>query len=133
MLACGLVVLGLAVAAVSLVAVAQITSHISQPATSAEEAITTRLVAAADLKPGEQIAVSSEISWQLWVPQAFEISWTELQFFDPASQPPPAGVTVVETLWPNGQSASASWPHAPAGWRIVASNRSASWVVWRHA
>jgi hypothetical protein len=133
MLACGLGVLGLAVAAVSLVAVAQITSHISQPATSAEEAITTRLVAAADLKPGEQIAVSSEISWQLWVPQAFEISWTELQFFDPASQPPPAGVTVVETLWPNGQSASASWPHAPAGWRIVASNRSASWVVWRHA
>jgi len=133
MLACGLGVLGLAVAAVSLVAVAQITSHISQPATSAEEAITTGLVAAADLKPGEQIAVSSEISWELWVPQAFEISWTELQFFDPASQPPPAGVTVVETLWPNGQAASASWPHAPAGWRIVASNRSAGWVVWRHA
>ena len=131
--ACGLGVLGLGVAAVSLVAVSQMTSHISQPATSAQAASTTGLVTAADLKPGEQIAVSSEIPWQLWIPQAFEISWTELQFFDPASQPPPAGVTVVETLWPNGQSASASWPHAPAGWRIVASNRSAAWVVWRRA
>jgi hypothetical protein len=40
---------------------------------------------------------------------------------------------VVETPWPNGTSASASWPHAPTGWRIVASNRSAGWVVWRHA
>jgi len=133
MLACGLGVLGLGLAAVSLVAVAQMTSHISQPATSAQAASTTGLVTAADLKPGDQVAVSSQISWELWVPQAFEISWTELQFFDPASQPPPAGVTVVETPWPNGTSASASWPHAPTGWRIVASNRSAGWVVWRHA
>jgi hypothetical protein len=133
MLACGLAVLGLGVAAVSLVAVAQMTSHISRPATSAQAASTTGLVTAADLKPGDQIAVSSAIAWQLWIPQAFEISWTELQFFNPASQPPPAGVNVVETLWPNGTSASASWPHAPAGWRVVASNRSAGWVIWRHA
>jgi len=133
MLACGLGVLGLGVAAVSLVAVAQMTSHISQPAASAQAASTTGLVTAAELKPGEQIAVSSDIPWELWVPQAFEISWTELQFFDPASQPPPAGVTVVEVAWPTGESAQASWPHATAGWRIVAANRSASWVVWRRA
>ncbi len=133
MLACGLAVLGLGVAAVSLVAVAQMTSHISRPATSAQAASTTGLVTAASLKPGDQIAVSSGIAWQLWIPQAFEISWTELQFFNPASQPPPAGVNVVETLWPNGTSASASWPHAPAGWRVVASSRSAGWVIWRHA
>jgi hypothetical protein len=133
MLACGLGFLGLAVAAVSLVAVAQMTSHVSQPATSAQAASTTGLVTAAGLKPGDQIAVSSDIGWELWVPQAFEISWTELQFFNPASQPPPAGVTVVETLWPNGTSASASWPTAPAGWRIAASDRSAGWVIWRRA
>ena len=133
MLACGLGVLGLGAAAVSLVAVAQMTSHISQPAASAQAASTTGLVTAAGLKPGDQIAVSSEVAWELWIPQAFEISWTELQFFNPASQPPPAGVNVVETPWPNGPSASASWPHAPAGWRIVASNRSAGWVIWRHA
>jgi hypothetical protein len=133
MLACGLGFLGLAVAAVSLAAVAQMTSHISRPAAVAQTASTTGLVTAAGLKPGDRIAISSEVPWQLWIPQAFEISWTELQFFDPASQPPPAGVNVVETPWPNGPSASASWPHAPAGWRIVAANRSAGWVIWRHA
>jgi hypothetical protein len=133
MQACGLGVLGLGVAAVSLVAVAQMTSHISRPGTSAQAASTTGLVTAARLKPGDQVAVSTEVPWELWIPQAFEISWTELQFFNPPSQPPPAGVNVVETLWPNGSSASASWPHAPAGWRVVASNRPAGWVIWRHA
>jgi uncharacterized membrane protein YhaH (DUF805 family) len=133
MLACGLGVLGLGVAAVSLVAVAQMTSHVSRPGTSAQAASTTGLVTAARLKPGDKVAISTEVPWELWIPQAFEISWTELQFFNPASQPPPAGVNVVETPWPNGPSASASWPHAPAGWRIVAANRSAGWVIWRHA
>jgi hypothetical protein len=133
MLACGLGFLGLAVAAVSLVAVAQMTSHVSRPGTVSQAASTTGLVTAAGLKPGDQIAVSTEVPWELWIPQAFEISWTELQFFNPASQPPPAGVNVVETPWPNGPSASASWPHAPAGWRIAAANRSADWVIWRKA
>jgi hypothetical protein len=133
MLACGLGVLGLGVAAVSLGAVAQMTSHISRPGTTAQAASTTGLVTMAGLKPSDKIAISTEVPWEQWIPQAFEISWTELQFFNPASQPPPAGVNVVETPWPNGPSASASWPHAPAGWRIVASNRSAGWVIWRHA
>jgi hypothetical protein len=132
MQACGLGVLGLAVAAVSLVAVAQMTSHVSQPASSAQAANTTGLLTAAGLKPGDQVAISTQVPWELWIPQAFEISWTELQFFNPASQPPPAAVNVVETPWPNGPSASASWPHAPAGWRIVASDQSAGWVIWRH-
>ncbi len=126
----GLGFLGLGVAAVSLVAVAQMTSHISQPAASAQAAYTTELVKAAGLKPGEQIAIASDVPWQLWIPQAVTISWTELQSFDPPS-PPPAGVTVVETVWPNGQPASASWPHAPRGWRIVATDRSGGLVIWR--
>ena len=33
--------------------------------------------------------------------------------------------------WPTGQPAQAGWPEAPAGWRIVASDQSAGWVVWR--
>jgi hypothetical protein len=131
--ACGLGVLGLGVAAVSLVAVAQMTSHVSRPGTSAQAASTTGLVTAARLKPGDQVAISTEVPWELWIPQAFEISWTELQFFNPASQPPPAGVNIVETSWPNGSSASASWPHAPAGWRTVAASRPAGWVIWRRA
>jgi hypothetical protein len=50
----------------------------------------------------------------------------------PASQPP-AGVTAVEMPWPGGQPAQASWPHAPAGWRVIASNQAGGWVLWRKA
>lgn len=64
------------------------------------------------------------------VPLAYQVSWTELQFFNPAS-PPPAGVSVVERSWPAGQPAQASWPHAPAGWRVVATNQAGRWVLWR--
>jgi hypothetical protein len=133
----GLGVTGLA--AVSLVAVTQMTSHISQANTPAQAQSTTGFVAASGLKPGDQIAVAftfgiqlpaTDVPYFLWAPQAFEVSWTELEFFNPA-QPPPAGVNVVETGWPAGQPASASWPQAPAGWRIVASNQAAGWVTWR--
>jgi len=43
----------------------------------------------------------------------------------------PAGTTVVESGWPAGHPAQAGWPGAPAGWRIVASDQNAGWVVWR--
>ena len=133
----GLMVAGLAV--VSLVAVTQMTSHISQAATPAQAQSTTGFVAVTGLKPGDQIAVAftvginipaTDVPYFYWAPQAFEVSWTELEFFNPA-QAPPAGVNVVETGWPSGQPASAGWPNHPAGWRIVASNQAAGWVAWR--
>ena len=126
-------------AAVSLVAVTQMTTHVSQANTPAQAQSTTGFVAAAGLKPGDQIAVAftvginlpaTDVPYSLWAPQAFEVSWTELQFFNPA-QAPPAGVNVVETGWPSGQPASAGWPDRPAGWRIVASNQAAHGVAWR--
>jgi hypothetical protein len=128
-------------AAVSLVAVTQMTSHVSQAATPAQEARATGFVAATGLKPPDQIAVvfdagrgltATDVPYWLWAPQAFEVSWTELEFFNPP-QPPPAGTDVVEAAWPAGQAASASWPHAPAGWHIVAGNEAAGWVAWRHS
>ncbi len=128
----GLGVLGLGVAAVCLVALAQMTSHVSRASTSAEVAKTTEMVTASGLRPGDQIAISSDLSWELSIPQAFAIWWTEPEFFNPASQAPPAGVSAVEVPW-TGQSARASWPHAPAGWRVAASDASAGWVVWRKA
>jgi len=66
------------------------------------------------------------------VPEVFQVAWTELQFFNPASQPPPAGVTAVETPWA-GASAQASWPHAPAGWHVAASSQAGGWVLWQKA
>ncbi len=122
-----------AIMTVNLAAVAQMTSHISQAATAAEVADTTGLVAASGLKPGERIAIASDVSWALWEPLAYEVPWTALQFFNP-TQAPPADATVVEVPWPAfGPPAQAIRPKAPAGWRIVAENQPAGWVVWRRA
>jgi hypothetical protein len=130
----GVVLGGLGV--VSLVAVIQMTSNIAQANLPAAEANSTGLVTASGLKPGQVLAVGEGIhakgvSWESWMPQAFEVWWTQLEFFNPAKGPPPANATVVETEWLPGQPAQASWPQAPPGWRIVASDQAAGWVAWR--
>ena len=121
---------------VSLVAVIQMTSNIAQASVPAQAASTTGLVTASGLKPGQVLAVDEGIhakgvSWEAWMPQAFEVWWTPLEFFNPAKGPPPANATVVEMEWLPGRSAQASWPQAPPGWRIVASDQAAGWVAWR--
>jgi hypothetical protein len=83
------------------------------------------------LRPGDRVAVVSSLAWALWIPQAFQVAWTELEVFTPPHHRLPAGATVVEAPWPDGQDARAGWPQAPAGWRIVASDQAAGWVVWR--
>jgi hypothetical protein len=121
---------GAGVAAVSLVAVAQMTSHVSRAGSSNAQAASA-LMHAGKLRAGDQVAITSSLGWALWVPQAFEVSWTELELFNPRWQPPPTGTTVVESGWPTGQPAQAGWPEAPAGWRIAGSDQDAGWVVWR--
>jgi hypothetical protein len=118
---------GACVAAVSLVALIQMTSQVSRADGAQEQAV---WVPASALRPGQQVALASDLNWQVAVPEAFQVSWTELQSFNPASQPPPAGVTAVETSWA-GTSAQASWPHAPAGWHVVASSQAGGWVLWQ--
>ena len=48
-------------------------------------------------RPPDQIAVAftvgitlpaTDVPYFLWAPQAFEVSWTELEFFNPAQAPP---------------------------------------------
>jgi hypothetical protein len=127
-------VLGAAVAAVSLVAVAQLTAHGSHVDNVwAKAAGVKEMAAAGRLQPGERIAIASNVSGVLRVAQAFEVSSTQVQAFNPFCQPPPAGVAVIDADWPAGQPARASWPEAPAGWRVVAANRFGSWVVWRRS
>jgi hypothetical protein len=127
-------VLGAAVAAVSLVAMAQLTTYCSRADSAWAKAMGIREMAAADgLKPGEQIAIATSISGVLRLAQAFEVSSTQVQPFNPFCRPPPADVTVIDAAWPAGQPARASWPDAPAGWRVVAANRFGSWAVWRRS
>ena len=116
---------------VSLVASLQMTSHISQASTPAQERNITALVTGTGLRPGQRLAIGTGLSWETWMPQAYEVWWTPLEFFSAASQPPPADATVVEVAWPAGQPAAASWPQAPAGWRIVLKDRIDGWVAWR--
>ena len=106
-------VFGACVAAVSLVALTQMTSQISRAGTVQAQSVNVP-VNASGVRPGEQVAVASDVRWQAQVPLAYQVYWTKLQFFNPAG-PPPAGVTVVEMPWPAGQLAQASWPHAPVG------------------
>ncbi len=120
-----------AAAAVGLAADVQLAGHVSQAATPAQAADSSGFVAASGLAPGERIAISTGIGWELALPQEYEIWWTQPESFDPASQPPPQGATVVEVPWPAGRPARASWPKAPAGWRIVASDAAGGWVAWR--
>jgi hypothetical protein len=121
-----------AVAVLSLVAVAQLTAYCSVVDNARAQAMgTTEMATAGGLKPGEQVAVASNINGVLRLAQTFEVSSTEVQFFNPVLQSPPADATVVDAKWPSGQPASASWPGAPAGWRIVATNRFGGWVAWR--
>jgi hypothetical protein len=89
------------------------------------------MAAAGALKPGEHVAIASGITGILRLVQEFEVSSTQVQYFNPFHRPPPADVTVVDAAWPARQPARASWPDAPPGWRIVAANRFGRWVVWR--
>jgi hypothetical protein len=120
----------LGIAAVSLVALAQLTSHVSQATEPTRAPRTTGFMTASGLRPGDQIAVASNVDYWVRVPQAFQVWWTAMELFTPG-QPLPAGTTVVETGWPAGQPAQATWPQAPAGWQIAAANHATGWVVWR--
>jgi hypothetical protein len=127
-------VLGAAVAAVSLVALVQLTAYTSRADGAwAKEMGMTQITAAGGLKPGEQIAVATNVTGILRLAQAFEVSSTQVRYFNPFCQQPPADVTVIDAKWPVRQPAQASLPDAPAGWRIVAANRFGSWVVWRRS
>ena len=98
-------VLGAAAAAVSLVAMAQLTAHCSQADSAWATAMGVREMAAAGgLKPGEQIAIASDISGIPRIAQAFEVSSTQVQPFNPFCQPPPADVTVIDAAWPGRTS-----------------------------
>jgi hypothetical protein len=118
-------VLGAGAAAVSLLATAQMTSQVARADGAQEQAAQ---VPASVLRPGEQVAVSAGVGWQIQIPEMFQVYWTGLDVFDGGS--PPAGATAVEMPWA-GQSAQASWPHAPAGWRVVASSQAGRWVLWQ--
>jgi hypothetical protein len=120
------VLAGLAV--VSLVAVVQMTSNITRASNPMEKASAFGLLGA--LKPGETIAVSDALGYQIWMPEDYEIWWTSPVFFNPATSSPPAGTDVVEVPWIAGVAEHDTWPTAPAGWHVIAADQETGWVAW---
>ena len=105
---------GVGVAAVSLVALVQMTSHVSRTGNSNTQAANA-LTDAGKLRPGNRVAFTSSLAWTLWVPQVFEVSWTELEPFDPRLQSPPPGTAVVEAGWAAGQPGPGELAAGPGG------------------
>jgi hypothetical protein len=129
----GRVVVLAGLGAVSLVASLQMTSNISQASVPAQERNVTALISGTGLRPGQHLAIGTGLSWQTWMPQAYEVWWAPLEFFNASlGAPPLADATVVEVAWPAGRPAAMSWPQGPgAGWKIVLENPVNGWVAWR--
>jgi hypothetical protein len=119
------------VLAMNLFAVTQMTTHISQANTPIAKASSLGFVTETGLQPGDKVDIDNGLApdWPAWIPQSYQVWWTPFEFFDAATTPP-TGATVVEVAWPSGKSAQASWPNAPAGWHVVASNQTYGWVAW---
>jgi uncharacterized membrane protein YkgB len=115
-------------ALVSVLADVQMTSQIGNASEPLGRSVA--VTPLAGLRQGEPIGISSALGWQLWIPQAYELSWPGQVFFNPAKAPP-AGVTVVEVPWLNGQSEQATWPDAPHGWHITSASQLGGWAVWQ--
>jgi hypothetical protein len=108
------------------------TSNISQASGPAQERNVTALIGGTGLRPGQHLAIGTGLSWQTWMPQAYEVWWTPLEFFNASlGAPPPADATVVEVAWATGVPAGMSWPQGPAeGWKIVLEDPVDGWVAW---
>jgi subtilisin family serine protease len=89
------------------------------------------------LEPDDVVAVSRALGWQAWVPQAYEVWWSRIEYFSPWHQSVPSNASVVEVPYPSGSgsgsgSLRASWPQAPAGWHVAQSSVDGGWVSWRN-
>jgi hypothetical protein len=129
----GRVVVLAGLGAVSLIASLQMTSNISQANVPVQERDVTALIGGTGLRPGQHLAIGTGLYWGIWMPQAYEVWWTPLEFFNAAAgAPPPSDATVVEVAWPAGLPADMSWPQGPgAGWKVALENRIGGWVAWR--
>ena len=123
----------LLILAMNVFALVQMSEKISQGSTPDQQANSLALITATGLKPGDKVALDNNMwtLWWSWIPQSFEVWWTELDFVDGSKGVLPAGTTVFEVAWPEGKAAQASWPQHPVGWHVAASNSAYHWVAWR--
>jgi hypothetical protein len=107
-----------------------ITGHITDPSQMAgperQAASLTRI-----LRPPGPVIMDKRLGWHLWVLEQYEVNWARTGAANLRaghSGPVPARTAVLS--W-RGGAPQASWPTAPAGWRVVASDQPDGWVVWQ--
>lgn len=117
--------------ALAVAAMVAITGHITDPSQKAgpqrQAAALTRV-----LRPPGGVILDARLGWHLWVLEQYEVTWTKVGFTYLTaghSRPSPSARTAV-VAW-RGDSARASWPTAPANWRVMASDRALGWVEWQ--
>ncbi|WP_345360158.1 hypothetical protein [Actinoallomurus liliacearum] len=91
-------------------------------------------LAGAALRPDDRVGIDyRDMSWRVWVSQAFQVQ-SHLQPIDRLNpRTLPQGLTLVIVPWDPHQAPQTSWPAAPPGFAPVSVHwtDSGNWVAWR--
>ncbi len=118
-----------ALLAVNAVALAQITTRISEPMVVPQYR-TGPTLAALGVHEGDLVAVSRRVPWTVRYNDAREVSWAPLQGFDDEVEGPGPTATVV--VAPSGfPDPVRDWDGTRWGWYRIGGSTAQSWSVWR--
>jgi hypothetical protein len=110
-------------------------------ATQVSRPFVREMTAASDLSglldPADRprVAIDGSIAWKIWVMQLYQVSWSQVLWFNSTYQRPPAQADLVLFAWNGAVPPERTWANPPAGWRVAGSRRSAegAWVAWRRS
>jgi hypothetical protein len=120
-----------ALLAVNLMSLAQITRRISEPMVRPQYANGTTL-ARLGVRDGDRVAVSIRVPSAVRYNDAREVSWAPLELFDDELQNPSPGASVV--IAPDGyRDPVRNWDGARWGWYRIGGAPKQLWSAWRRA
>jgi hypothetical protein len=81
------------------------------------------------------VAIDGGIPWMIWVMQLYQVSGSEVLWFNSASQRPPEQADLVVLAWDGNIPPERTWASPPKGWRVAGVRRSqeGNWVAWRRS
>ncbi|SEG47463.1 hypothetical protein SAMN04489712_105422 [Thermomonospora echinospora] len=82
-----------------------------------------------------RVAIDGNVDWKIWVMQLYQVSWSQVLWFDSRYERPPTRADLVLMVWDGKVPAERTWADPPAGWRVAGSRRTAEghWVAWRRS
>jgi hypothetical protein len=116
--------------ALAVAAMTAITGHITDPSQQAGPQQRSASLAKV-LRPPGGVIIDHRLDWHLWVLEQYEVTWTKVGFSHMgAGESRHLSARTAVVAWQGG-SAQMSWPAAPPGWRVTASDRTLGWVEWQ--